>query len=827
MKTNSSFHFRAIIHCLKARQLFWTLPVLVGVLLAAMLISARRTKASPSPAITPAQSKLTPWVLANTDNSQTAEFFVLLADQADLSELSTVLDRDTRAKAVATRLREHAQRTQAPLLAWLRANGLSHQTFYLVNAVLVTGTRAVAEALAARADVARIEGNPAIHNPAIARPSAEELAQLAERAAAPQAIEPGLTVIHAPEVWNLGYKGNGIVIGSVDSGVEWTHPALRNRYRGTVEGFDYNWCDTTGGVTCKANSEPIDDHGHGTHTIGTALGYDGGSNQIGVAPEAKFMACRAMDANLIGTPNSYLKCLEWMLKPYPIGGDPVTQGDINKRPDIVLAAWTCPPSEGCAFGALSTAVSNLRNAGIPVVTMAGSNGPACSTVFDPPGIYSTAYTVGAVNSLSPTTIVPATFSSRGPVTVDGSNRMKPDLAAPGVGVRSARAGSGYVEYSGTSMAAAHVAGAIALLWSARPVLRGNLTQTQNYLSSGAVSMPTTECNGNNTAPNNVTGFGLLNIKQTVDNAVNAGTLRAVKADFDGDRRTDLSVFRPSVVAPTPNWFVINSGNNATITMQWGAGYAPYNDVIVPGDYDGDGKADHAIWRGADSLWYIRPSATPNSPIVQLWGANYAPYFDIPTPGDYDGDGKTDVAVFRRSGTWFVKRSSDGMSLIQTHGQQDDIPVPADYDGDGKTDLAVFRPLAVAPAPNWLILQSTTNTVISIQWGAGYAPYNDQPVPADYDGDGKTDLAIWRGADEIWYIRKSSDGQFILQLWGTSNSPYFDIPTPGDYDGDGKADIAVWRPSTAEWYIKRSSNGSNLIQAHGQSGDVPCPSTGIR
>ncbi|MBI1761186.1 MAG: VCBS repeat-containing protein, partial [Acidobacteria bacterium] len=136
-----------------------------------------------------------------------------------------------------------------------------------------------------------------------------------------------------------------------------------------------------------------------------------------------------------------------------------------------------------------------------------------------------------------------------------------------------------------------------------------------------------------------------------------------KADFDGDGKADLSVFRPAAVAPTPNWYVLNSSNGVVATQQWGAGYAPYFDTIVPGDYDGDGKADHAIWRGADSLWYIRPSATPNSPIVQLWGANYAPYFDIPTPGDYDGDGKTDVAVFRRSGTWFVKRSSDGMSLI--------------------------------------------------------------------------------------------------------------------------------------------------------------------
>ncbi|MBI1762220.1 MAG: VCBS repeat-containing protein [Acidobacteria bacterium] len=298
-----------------------------------------------------------------------------------------------------------------------------------------------------------------------------------------------------------------------------------------------------------------------------------------------------------------------------------------------------------------------------------------------------------------------------------------------------------------------------------------------------------------------------------------------KADFDGDGKTDLSIFSPTAAPPFPNWSVINSGNNATVTQQWGAGYAPYFDDIVPGDYDGDGKADHAIWRGADSLWYIRRSSD-GQPFVQLWGANYAPYFDIPTPGDYDGDGKTDIGVFRRSGTWFVRRSSDGQNMIVTHGQQDDIPVPADYDGDGKTDLAIFRPGAIAPAPNWIILNSSTNTITSIQWGAGYAPYFDTPVPADYDGDGKADLAIWRGADSIWYIRKSSDGQAILQFWGANYAPYFDIPTPGDYDGDGKADIAVWRRS-GTWFVKRSTDGSFLIQNQGQSGDVPVPAFGVR
>jgi hypothetical protein len=329
-------------------------------------------------------------------------------------------------------------------------------------------------------------------------------------------------------------------------------------------------------------------------------------------------------------------------------------------------------------------------------------------------------------------------------------------------------------------------------------------------------------NGNSTLTYDVTAnpgatsrTGTLTIGGQTFTVSQAGS-RVAKADFDGDGKTDLSTWRDS----NGIWYTMSSASNALQTQPWGAGYAPYFDSIVPGDYDGDGKADHAIWRGQDSLWYIRKSSDGQA-VTQLWGANYAPYFDIPVPGDYDGDGKTDIAVWRRDGTWYVKRSSDGSNLIQVHGQNGDIPVPADYDGDGQTDLAIFRPTVLAPTPNWLIINSSTNTPTNMLWGAGYAPYFDTPVPADYDGDSKADLAIWRGQDSIWYIRKSSDATFQLELWGANYAPYFDVPVPGDYDGDGKTDIAVWRRN-GTWYVKRSSNGSFLVQAQGQSGDVPIP-----
>ncbi|MBI1763980.1 MAG: PQQ-dependent sugar dehydrogenase [Acidobacteria bacterium] len=140
----------------------------------------------------------------------------------------------------------------------------------------------------------------------------------------------------------------------------------------------------------------------------------------------------------------------------------------------------------------------------------------------------------------------------------------------------------------------------------------------------------------------------------------------------------------------------------------------------------------------------------------------------------------------------------------------------DFDGDGKTDFAIWR----GPIGNWQVLNSANGMLQTTQWGTSAAPYNDVTVPGDYDGDGKTDHAIWRGHDNIWYIRKSSDGQSLLQFWGANYAPYFDVPTPGDFDGDGKTDLAVWRSSTGVWYVKRSSDGGNLIEVWGQPGDLP-------
>jgi subtilisin family serine protease len=250
--------------------------------------------------------------------------------------------------------------------------------------------------------------------------------------------------------------------------------------------------------------------------MGTAVGSDGGSNQIGMAPGAQWIGCRNMNHG-VGSPATYLECFEFFLAPYPVGGDPL-DGNPDLAPDVTNNSWACPEvGEGCSTTSLLAAVEAQRAAGIMTVVSAGNGGAGgCSTVSDPPAIHAAVYTVGALNTGTDTI---ASFSSRGPVTADGSNRRKPDLTAPGTSIRSSVPGGGYQGgYSGTSMAAPHVAGAVALLWSAVPALRGQISATEQLLNETAVPIDFTDCSSSG-SPNNTFGYGRLDIKAAVDRAL--------------------------------------------------------------------------------------------------------------------------------------------------------------------------------------------------------------------------------------------------------------------------------------------------------------------
>ena len=456
-------------------------------------------------------SNIAPQVWQATAGGAETEFLVVLAEQVDLGGAAACSTRENRLRYVYDALREVARRSQAPLLAELNAAGVDYRPFYVVNMLAVKGDRALVTRLAAHPDVARVAANPRV------RHSLPETMLALPGLQAPQGIEWNVAQINADDVWALGDTGQGIVVAGQDTGYDWDHPALVDRYRGyngITATHDYNWHDaihtddphTSVGNPCGFDSPvPCDDDGHGTHTMGTIIGDDGAGNQIGVAPGARWIGCRNMEDGW-GTPATYAECFEFFLAPYPIGGDPFVDGVPGLAPHVINNSWTCPPTEGCEPDTLEAIVENVRAAGIVVVASAGNSGPRCGSVSAPPAIYDAAFTVGATDGSD----IIATFSSRGAVTVDGSGRPKPDIVAPGVGVRSSVLGGWYGWKSGTSMAGPHVAGAVALLWSAFPDLVGDVDTTERILLGAARPRVDTTCGAEPGGhPNNVYGWGVL------------------------------------------------------------------------------------------------------------------------------------------------------------------------------------------------------------------------------------------------------------------------------------------------------------------------------
>ena len=274
-------------------------------------------------------------------------------------------------------------------------------------------------------------------------------------------------------------------------------------------------------------------------------------------------------------------------------------------------------------------------------------------------------------------------------------------------------------------------------------------------------------------------------------------------DWDGDRRTDFNVFRPS----EQSWY--DSSLNGSVAAKY---FSRPGDKLVPADYDGDGKTDYGLYRPESGLWIVHNGLNPRPVYFLQFGLAE----DIPTPADFDGDGKTDVAVFRPSdGNWYVRRTSDNSTQVTPFGASGDKPVAADFDGDGKADVALFRPSTGI----WYILQSSNGQPLIIQFGTT----EDKTVVGDYDGDRKADVAVWRPSTGVWWIRWSSDGSVRAFVWGAEG----DFPAPGDYDGDGKFDPALWRPSDRTWYILKSSGGGSIYFTWGVPTDYPIPNVYVR
>ena len=380
-------------------------------------------------------------VLSDTANGREASVMIHLTQQADVSAAYGMKDQDARGWYVYRTLKREADRTQAPSADAAGAGRLVQ--------VLLGGERDRRQGR--RPQSRRTRWPPGPTSSSSSRTTLEladgrhgrprrlllrlGLDDRSSRSSEPNVVEPGVTQVKAPNVWSLGFNGTGIVVGNQDTGMRWTHNALKPHYRGwngSTADHNYNWYDAihSGGGICTPNhQEPCDDDSHGTHTTGTTVGDDGAGNQIGVAPGAKWIGCRNMDQGN-GTPATYTECFQFFMAPTDLNGQ---NPNPALRPHVMNNSWGCPPSEGCAADTLQTIVNNTTAAGIFVEVSAGNAGPSCSTVNDPPAIYAASYSTGALTTGTNSVVG---FSSRGPVTVDGSSRIKPDIVAPGTSTRS-------------------------------------------------------------------------------------------------------------------------------------------------------------------------------------------------------------------------------------------------------------------------------------------------------------------------------------------------------------------------------------------------------
>lgn len=553
-----------------------------------------------------------PEVLAQASQSGQARYLVLLRERADLRDAAAMTDRDARGRFVYDALKRTADRSQRAILQFLAAERTAGRAtvvrpFLSVNAIGVRSDDRALRRISAFPEVERIVAAPAVSVPAPVAGGTE---------AAIQGIEWNIASVGAPASWARGITGQGIIVANIDTGVEFAHPALVDQYRGnTGSGFvhDRAWWDATG--TCAL--APCDDNGHGTHTMGTMVGDDGGANRIGVAPGATWIACKALGAGGSGSLFDLLECGDWILAPWDLTG---ANPDPTERPHVVNNSW------GFSFGGfaiLRPMVDSWRAAGIFPAFSVGNSGPSCATATSP-GDYPEAFATGALTAAGTL----ASFSSRGP---SAFGPVKPDLAAPGVNVRSSVPPGSYAVFSGTSMASPHTAGLVALLWSEYPNLRRDVPDTERKLRPAARIMNTTDACGGDTPtthPNNSYGWGSADAVAT-QKPFSVYTDRALY--HTGDTMQALvSLVNPLTAAFTADPYLgVVLPNGETQVFPFGTVEIPASIRIfdVPqfsGSFGGTEPPGQYSWFSL----LVKPGTDPNDPANYL-SVDVAPFAFVP------------------------------------------------------------------------------------------------------------------------------------------------------------------------------------------------------
>jgi hypothetical protein len=440
--------------------------------------------------------------------------------------------------------------------------------------------------------------------------------------------------------------------------------------------------------------------------------------------------------------------MEFFLAPYPVGGTPA-QGDPTLAPDVTTNSWTCPPVEGCSVNTLRAAVEAQQAAGIMMVVAAGNQGPACSTLLSPPSFYQASYTVGALTT-DTDTIAP--FSNRGSVTIDGSHRLKPDITAPGTDIRSSlnTSDSAYGTMTGTSMATPHIAGAVALLWSARPEWRHDIETSRTAMNDAAIHILNGECDGGHAVtPNNTYGYGRVDILAAV---TRPGPV-AVPSDFNNDANSDLLLFN-ATTRQTVVWYMNNNvrigrANGPTLPGAW--------TVASVADFNRDDHPDYLLFNSATRatwIWYMNNNVRTGN----AFGPTLPVGWRVVALGDFNNDGYPDYVLFNANtgGTivWYMRNNVRiGSATGPTLPVGRNVAGVADFNRDTHPDYLLFN-------------AATRGTVIWYMSGATRTGSRNGPtIPAgfevaglaDFDGNGRPDYLLYNSSTRqtaVWYLNNN-------------------------------------------------------------------------